>query len=75
MCVCGVAIARKGMARDILRETPAEKVEICSWMYISKDLSDFQRPIFLMVRMLQPARCMAMAPPARSEWLLTSEGV
>ena len=47
--VCGGAIARKGMARDILREMPAEKAEICSWMYISKDLSDFQWPIFLML--------------------------
>ena len=73
--MCGGAMALKGMARDILRETPAEKAEICSWMYISKDLSDFQLPIFLMVRMLQPARCMAMAPPARREWLLTLEGV
>ena len=72
MWAWGPVMARKGMARDILRERPVEKAEICSWMYMAKDLSDFQRPIFLMVRMEHPERCMAMAPPVRSEWLLTS---
>ena len=45
MWVCGGAIARKGMVQDILSDTPAEKAEICSWMYMAKDLSDFHQPI------------------------------
>ena len=70
----GPAMCRKGMWLDILMETPVANAEICSCMYMRK-VSLFQRPIFRMVIGSILLRCIAMAPPARSEWLLTSLGV
>ena len=64
----------KGMWLDIFLEMPAEKAAIRSWMYIRK-VSDDQRPIFLMVLSEAPLRCIAIAPPARRLWLLTSIGL
>ena len=64
----------KGMWLDIFAEMPAEKAAICSWMYIRK-VSEDQRPIFLMVLSEALLRCIAMAPPARRLWLLTSIGL
>ena len=57
----------------ILVETPAENAEICSCRYIRK-VSDDQRPNFLMVSRSTPLSFMAIAPPARREWLLTNLG-
>ena len=63
----------KGMSVDILVDKPAENAKICSWMYCKK-VVDFQRPSFWMVWASAPFKWRAMAPPARREWLLMSEG-
>jgi hypothetical protein len=55
---------------DIHLETPWEKAAICSWIYI-KNLSDDQRPAFHIVLQGTLLRCIAIAPPALSEWELT----
>jgi hypothetical protein len=72
--VCGAqsfgAMLWKGMYWDICFATPAVKAPICSWMYSRKVLED-QRPCFLMVMVSMPLSFMAIAPPARKEWLLT----
>ena len=51
---------------------PAEKVEICSWMYSMSD-SEFgaDRPIFIISCVLCPDRDNAHSPPERSEWVST----
>jgi len=61
---------RNGMCLLIRLEMPEEKAAICSWMYIKK-VSDDHRPCFRMVSRSSPLSFMAMAPPARREWLLT----
>jgi len=58
---------------DIAVERPLEKAEICAWMYM-RNVSEDQRPCFRIVALGMLLRCMAMAPPARSEWLLTEFG-
>ena len=58
---------------DIREERPAEKADICSWMYIRKVLED-QHPCLWIVSCGTPLRCMAMAPPTHREWLLMLEG-
>ena len=63
----------KGMSVDILVDKPEENAEICSWMHCKK-VVDFQRPSFWMVWASAPFKWRAMAPPARREWLLMSEG-
>ena len=61
------------MLWDIREERPAEKADICSWMYIKK-VSEDQCPCLRIVSRGTPLRCMAMAPPAPREWLLMLEG-
>ena len=65
------AMLWKGMWLDIFWASPREWPLSCSWMYRMK-LSEHQRPCFLMVSKEIPLRCMAIAPPAHKEWLLTS---
>jgi hypothetical protein len=55
---------------DMRAESPAEKAAICSWMYIKK-VSEDQHPCFADCVLIDSVWCMAMAPPARKEWLLT----
>jgi hypothetical protein len=69
----GPAMCLKGMELDILMETPVANALICSCMYM-RNVSDFQRPIFQIVLGLTPFRCIAMAPLAHREWLLTLPG-
>ena len=69
----GLVMLNHPMCWDILAERPAEKADICSWMYIRNVLED-QRPCLWMVLQWTPLRCMAMAPPACREWLLMDEG-
>ena len=64
MKVCGFAI---------LAARPWEKHLSWEWMYTRK-VSDDQRPNFCMTWPGVLAKCRAMAPPARSEWLLTRSG-
>ena len=66
----GPAMLRKWMCVDIFLETPLENAPICSWMYM-RNVSEDQRPNFLMVSRSMPLSFIAMAPPARSEWELT----
>lgn len=67
----GPFIGRNLMSVSISLDTPTEKAVSCSWMYMRK-VSERQRPIFRIWMSLQLFRCMAMAPPARREWLLMS---
>ena len=50
----------------IFLETPAEKAEICSCIYM-RNVSEDHRPNFLMVSRSMLLSFMAMAPPARRE--------
>ena len=70
---CGPAMLNHPMLWDIREDRPAEKADICSWMYIKK-VSEDQHPCLWIVSCGMPLRCMAMAPPARREWLLMMEG-
>jgi hypothetical protein len=63
-----------GMFWLIRLEMPDEKAAICSWIYMRK-VSDDQRPCLRIVSRSSPLSFMAMAPPARSEWLLTRSAV
>ena len=67
----GPVTGRNSMSVAMSLETPREKAVICSWMYIRK-VSERHLPIFLIWISEQPLRCMAIAPPARREWLLMS---
>ena len=58
------AMLWKSTSFDIFCEIPFENAAICSCMYM-RNVSDDQRPIFLMVLSLIPFKCIAMAPPAR----------
>ena len=58
---------------DIFCDTPFENANICECMYMRKVSLD-QRPIFLMVLVSIPCKCMAMAPPALKLWLPTKSG-
>ena len=51
-------------------ETPEDRAAICSCIYMRKVSLD-HRPIFLIILCETPARCMAIAPPARRLWLPT----
>ena len=53
-------------------DVPAEKVEICYWMYSMND-SEFgsHRSIFIISCGLCPDKDYAHAPPERSEWVST----
>ena len=63
-----------GMVDCVIRfDTPAVNAAICSWIYISQ-VSDDHLPIFLIVLWSTPARCIAIAPPARKLWLPTWSG-
>ena len=73
MVTCGLAMLNHWMFWDIRKERPVEKAEICSCMYIRKVSKD-QWPCFQIVSWGMPLRCMAIAPPARREWLLMLEG-
>ena len=53
---------------------PEENAAICSWMYMRK-VSEDHRPCFWMVSRSAPLSLIAIAPPARREWLLTSQEV
>ena len=55
---------------DILSETSVAKALIGSWMYMRK-VRYFHLPMCWIVLGLMPFRCIAMAPPACREWLLT----
>ncbi len=50
-----------------------ENADICLCMYVRK-VSELHRPRSRMVSAGTLLRCRAMAPPARKEWLETSEG-
>jgi hypothetical protein len=63
-----------GMCRLMRLEMPDKKAAICSWMCIRK-VSEDQRPCLRMVSRSSPLSFIAMAPPARREWLLTRSGV
>ena len=56
------------MGCAMLVDTPLENADICSSMYM-RNVSLLQRPIFLMVRLSMPLRCIAMAPPDLRMWL------
>ena len=57
---------------DIFDDRPAENAEIWSWIYI-KTVSEDQCPFLQMVSHGMLFRCMAMALPAHSEWLLMDD--
>ena len=48
----------------MIMDTFAERVAICSWLYMRKELLAHQPSFFMMV-MSTPLRYMAMSPPAR----------
>ena len=59
---CGPAMLNHPMFWDIHEERPADKADICSWMYIRK-VSEDQHPYLRIVSHGVPLRCMAMALP------------
>ena len=69
----GPAMLNQPICCDIFADSPAEKADICSCIYMRK-VSDDHLPCFRIVSRWMPLRCMAMAPPALKEWLLIDEG-
>jgi hypothetical protein len=68
-----IAEGGDGVSRGILNEGVMAG-EICSWMHMRK-VSEDQRPCLRMVSRSLPLSFIAMAPPARSEWLLRRSAV
>ena len=60
----------KTMSLFMILLTFVENAAICSCMYMRKVSLD-HLPIFRIVSRGIPWRCIAMAPPARREWVLT----